>query len=64
MSKVAKPLKGHPYHGKTDDELRYIIQDATTAAANMRGFDAQAEAKYADQINDACTILYWRRGSK
>ena len=54
------PLRGHPYHGKTDAELRYIIQDAREAARNMRGFDEKAEGKYLDQINDAQTILAHR----
>jgi hypothetical protein len=56
-----KPLKGHAYHNKTDAELRYIIKDAYAAAQAMKGHDDKAEAKYLDQINDAATILGWRR---
>lgn len=56
----AKPLKGHPYHDKTDAQLRYIIKDASEARDAVRGHDQAAEAKYADQINDACTVLYYR----
>lgn len=45
------------YSKKTSAELNYILKDAREAANNMRGFDAKAEAKYLDQINDACTEL-------
>jgi hypothetical protein len=55
------PLHGHPYHSKSDCELRYIIQDAGQAAVNMRDVDARAEGKYLDQVNDACTVLNFRR---
>ena len=55
------PLSGHPYHGKTDDELRYIIKDAGEAAKAMQTFDTIAECKYLDQVNDALTILRYRQ---
>ena len=55
------PLKGHPYHKKTDTELRYIIKDAGEAATNMRGHNRQADDTYADQVNDAQTVLYYRK---
>ena len=59
------PLKGHEYHYKNGDELRYIIKDAGEAAEAMRGHDETAEAKYLDQINDAATILgYRQKGGK
>ena len=54
------PLRGHPYHGKTEAELRYIIKDAGEAARNMRDLDPIAEGKYLDQVNDALTILAHR----
>lgn len=54
------PLKDHPYHQKTNAELRYIINDAGQAALCFRGYNKQAEDKYTDQMLDACTILYWR----
>lgn len=60
MNKAPKPLKGHPYHSMSDDSLYYIINDAQLAAANMRDFNAEAEAKYLDQINDAYTVLSYR----
>ena len=59
------PVKGHDYHYKNGDELRYIIKDAGEAAEAMRGHDETAEAKYLDQINDAATILgYRQKGGK
>lgn len=50
-------LPDHPFHGKTDAELRYIVRDAGLAAIAMSGVNYQAECKYLDQVNDACTIL-------
>jgi hypothetical protein len=59
------PLKDHPYHHKTDDELKYIQKDAHEAAQAMKGHSPKAEAKYLDQHNDASTVLYYRsRGGK
>lgn len=58
--KTTRPLPGHPYHGKTDAELRYIISDAGEAAKAMRDHNPQAESKYLDQVNDACTVLHYR----
>jgi hypothetical protein len=57
---MKKPLKGHPYHNKTDAELEFIVKDAREAAQAMRGFNYEAEAKYLDQINDAFTVLGYR----
>lgn len=53
-------LKGHPYHDKTDAELRYIVKDAGKAARSMKGMDDKAEGKYLDQVNDASSILHAR----
>lgn len=61
MTRRSIPLEGHAFHAKTDDQLHYICKDAGEAARNMRGFDYAAECKYLDQVNDACTILYYRR---
>lgn len=55
------PLAGHAYHDKTDAELRYIIKDASEAARAMKGTDEKAEAKYLDQVNDATTVLHYRK---
>lgn len=56
-----KILDDHPYHEKTDFELRFIVRDAGEAAKNMHEIgNEQAENKYMDQLNDAATILYWR----
>lgn len=45
------------YSTKTDEQLRFIILDAAEAAQAMRGLNIEAECKYLDQVNDACTIL-------
>ena len=55
------PLSGHPYHNKSDAELRYITKDAGEAARSMKGMDSKAEGKYLDQINDAATVLNYRK---
>lgn len=57
---TTRPLPGHPYHNKTSDQLRYIIKDAGEAARAMRDHSPAAESKYLDQVNDACTVLYYR----
>ena len=53
------PLQGHPYHQKTNDELRYIAKDAHAAAIAGRGLSS--EGKYLDQVNDASTVLGFRQ---
>lgn len=60
-AKPAKPIPNHPYHKKSDAELLYIIKDAGEAAKAMRGHSPQSESKYLDQVNDAATILNYRR---
>lgn len=49
------------YAKKTNDELHYIIRDASAAAVAMKSHGTMsgdaAEAKYLDQVNDATTIL-------
>lgn len=52
------------YKSKTDAELRFIIKDAGEAAKNMRDINPAAEAKYLDQVNDACSELYRRKIKK
>ena len=61
MPKTAKPLKGHAYHAKSDAELMYIRKDAAEAYAAISTFDERAAAKYLDQINDAETVLHYRK---
>lgn len=56
-----RPLKGHSYHSKTDAQLRYIIKDAAEAAQAMRNVNFLSECKYLDQVNDAATVLGWRK---
>ncbi len=53
------PLKGHAYHTKSDDELRFIVKDAGEAAQAQKGMSS--ERKYLDQVNDASTILHYRK---
>lgn len=64
------PLKGHPYHTKSDAELRYIQTDAHAAAQASRGMTTynpnsskreDTEGKYLDQFNDASTVLGYRQ---
>ena len=57
---MTKPLHGHPYHSMSDEALRFIIKDAGEAAQLMRDHSPTAEAKYLDQVNDACTVLRYR----
>lgn len=62
-AKLAMPLKRHPYHTKSDEELRYIVKDAGETARIQKGMSS--EGKYLDQMNDASTILHYRsKGGK
>jgi len=58
-ARLAQPLKGHAYHKKSEAELNYIIKDAGQAAHANKG--GSAEGKYLDQMNDAATVLYYRK---
>ena len=58
-ARLAQPLKGHTYHKKSEAELNYIIKDAGLAARANKG--GSAEGKYLDQMNDASTVLYYRK---
>lgn len=55
------PLEGHPYHRKSDAELKHIAKDAHEAAEAMKGHNERAENKYRDQANDSATVRYWRQ---
>lgn len=61
--RVFRPLKGHAYHDKTDAELQFIVKDAREAGEAVRGHDVTAENKYADQVNDALTVMGYRAAS-
>lgn len=63
MNEARIPLEGHPYHDKSDDQLRYIIKDASEAAKAMKEVNPAAEGKYLDQVNDASTVLNYRKRS-
>lgn len=56
----ARPIPGHPYHGRSTSELQFISKDASEAARAMKSFNSQAESKYLDQVNDAQTVLGYR----
>jgi hypothetical protein len=58
---ATKVLRGHPFHQKTDNELRNIIRRAAEGAQAARPADAETEAQYIFQMNDAVTILGARR---
>lgn len=60
MTTPFKTLPDHRYHGLTVAELLYVARDAHAAAKNFQGWNADAEAKYLDQVNDACTVLNYR----
>jgi hypothetical protein len=53
-------LHGHPYHKKSDEELHYIAKDAKEAMEAIGTHDKHAANKYADQMNDALSILNHR----
>lgn len=53
-------LTNQNYFSKSDDELRFILRDASEAAEAMRHFDRAAECKYLEQIDDAATVLAQR----
>lgn len=43
-----------------EDQLKYVIKDAS-AAINANPAAQKASGKWADEINDAATVLYWRK---
>lgn len=55
------PLRGHDFHTKSNEQLRFIAKDAAEAARAMRGHSPQSEGKYLDQVNDASTVLGFRQ---
>lgn len=58
---MAKPtLTNQSFWKKTSESLRFIIKDAGEAARAMRNHDTAAEAKYLEQVDDACTVLHFR----
>jgi hypothetical protein len=63
-AKVAKPIPDHDYHKKTDAQLRYIMKDAKEAADAMKGHSPSSESKYLDQVNDAATVLHYRKKAR
>lgn len=56
------PLEGHDYHKMSHVELRGIMKDAGEAKQKAREMgNEKGENKYADQVNDAATVLHWRK---
>jgi len=53
-------LQNEGYWDRSNAELLWIVKDAGLAAQANRD-RPEAEAKYLDQHNDACTVLGWRR---
>jgi hypothetical protein len=60
LDEAAMPLKGHDYHTKSDASLNYIIKDAGEARDAL-GNDHPSNGKYSDQINNARTVLHFRK---
>jgi hypothetical protein len=57
--KKAAHIENEKFWDLTDSQLNYIIKDAGKAAkANP---DGKKAGKYADEVNDASTVLYWRK---
>ena len=55
-------LTNTSFWSKTNDQLRFILKDASEAAEAVRGWDERAENKYLEQACDASTILHTRQG--
>jgi hypothetical protein len=60
IMKTRKPhLENSNYWDLPNESLKYIIKDASTAARLMP--DCSETSKWLDQVNDACTVLYYRK---
>jgi len=46
----------------SDAELNYVMKDAN--AAMKANPDGKKAGKYADEVNDAATVLFWRKKNK
>ena len=51
------PLQGHPYHQKTNDELRYIAKDANAAAIAGRGLSSEVARSDYGRVLDMGGIM-------
>jgi len=55
-------IENDKFWNSSDDSLKYIQKDAHAAmTANPKGSKA---GKYADEVNDAATVLAWRKKNK
>lgn len=52
-------IENSKYWDYTNDSLKYIIKDAKEAVKLMP--DCRKTGVWLDQINDACTVLYYRQ---
>lgn len=53
-------LENDRFHTLTVSELLFTARDAHEAAKNFQGWNATAECKYLDQVNDACSVMAYR----
>jgi hypothetical protein len=54
-------LENERFWNLPEAALLYIARDAREAAEAMKGHNERAEGKYLDQMNDALTVLAYRR---
>jgi hypothetical protein len=55
-------IENEKFWDMPDSHLNYVIKDAGKAVkTNPKGKKA---GKYADEVNDASTVLYWRKKNK
>jgi hypothetical protein len=59
--RTKRPIPSHPYHELPSESLRDIATDAKLAAKATQDYDAVASCKYLDQMNDAVTVLAYRK---
>lgn len=55
-----KTIADHRFHTLTVSELLFVARDAHEAAKNFQGWNVEAECKYLDQVNDACSVMAYR----
>jgi hypothetical protein len=54
-------IENKNFFSLSDDSLKSIIMDAGEAAKAMQSINPNAENKYLDQMNDACTVLKYNQ---
>lgn len=59
MKKLTKPqIENTRFWNLTNASLRYIAKDAKEAADNLP--DCPKTGVWLDEVNDACTVMYYR----